>query len=176
MSKPNGWTPSAANDPNLRWELLPAGGIGRLLDIGPFDVNDGLERLRRGDRCYTVSIDGRLAHYSWVQRSGSHPITEAGVRVAVARGEFFIYHCRTVEWARGKGIYPATLVRIVNDYYEEGCSSAWIYTTRENIASQRGILRAGFNLVARLEAVRLGSHYFRVGRADFERFRASTCP
>jgi hypothetical protein len=129
-------------------------------------VSDGLKRLHRGDRCYTVSVDGHLAHYSWVQRAGSHPITEAGLFAPVGSGEFWIYDCRTVERARGRGIYPATLERIVNDHFEEGYCTAWIYTSRENIASQKGIFRAGFGLVATLGALRVGSHYYRMGHAN----------
>jgi RimJ/RimL family protein N-acetyltransferase len=129
-------------------------------------VSDGLQRLHRGDRCYTVCIDGRLAHYSWVQLSGAHPITEAGVAVPVGNGEFWIYHCTTVDWARGRGIYPATLERIVNDHFEAGYHTAWIYTSRENIPSQKGILRAGFAQVATLGSLRVGSHYYRMGRTN----------
>lgn len=129
-------------------------------------MSDGLKRLHRGDLCYTVCVDGYLAHYSWVQRSGSHPITEAGLSVPVGSGEFWIYNVRTVERARGKRILPATLERIVNDHFEEGYCTAFIYTSRENIAAQKGILRAGFGLVATLGALRVGSHYYRTGHAN----------
>lgn len=147
----------------MEWELLSPEVVGRLPEIGPFKVTEGLVRLQRGDLCYTASVDGRLAHYSWVQRSGSHPIAEAGMSLPVAKNEFWIYHCRTAEWVRGRGIYPATLTRIINDQFSAGCRIAWIYTSRDNIASQRGIVRAGFELVAKLKAFRLGSHYFRLG-------------
>ena len=165
IARLDGWSAST-DDKKLKWEPLAPERIDCLLEIGPFEVSEGLERLRRGDQCYTVSPEGRLAHYSWVQRSGSHPMTEAGKSVPVAGGEFWIYHCRTAEWARGRGIYSATLIRIVLDHFEAGYSTAWIYTTRENIASQKGLLRAGFGLVATWDALRVGSHYYRLGRAN----------
>lgn len=140
--------------------------VGELLELGPFDRSDGLQRLKRGDLCYAVRVDGRLAHYSWVQRAGSHPITEAAVTVPVATGEFWIYNCRTVDWAKGKRIYPATIEHIVHDHFAQGYGAAWIYTTRDNIASQKGILRACFTQVATLSALRVGSRYFRLGRRD----------
>jgi len=164
MSGPVEFSAAAAIDRNEGWELLSAEHVDWLLEIGPFDVSDGLLRLQRGDCCYTVRLDGRLAHYSWVQRSGLHPITEAGRSVLVGGGEFWIYHCRTAEWARGKGIYPATLERIVRDHFESGYSTAWIYTTQENFASQRGILRAGFGLQTTFTAIRLGNRYYRLGK------------
>ncbi len=152
-------------DPSASWELLAPENVGTLSEIGPFDAEDGPHRFRRGDVCYVAFLGGRLAHYSWVQRSGSHPVTEAGVSVPIGSGEFWIYHCRTADWARGKRIYPATLHRIVNGHFAEGYSTAWIYTSRENISSQKGILRAGFVLVATLRALRVGSRYYRVGPA-----------
>jgi hypothetical protein len=159
LSKTDGWSP-AAHDGHLNWELLSPAQVGQLAEIGWFDEAEGLDRLRRGDRCYTVSIDGRLAHYSWVQRSANHPITEAGISVPVGNGAFWIYHCHTAEWARGRGIYPSTLERIVNDCFAEGDCTAWIYTSKQNIASQKGILRAGFSLVTTLLALRMGSQCF----------------
>jgi hypothetical protein len=162
LSRPDGWSP-AVHDGRLKWELLSPGQVGQLAEIGWFDEREGLERLHRGDRCYTLSIDGRLAHYSWVQRSSSHPITEAGVSVPVGDGAFFIYHCQTAEWARGRGLYPSTLERIVNDCFAEGEFTAWIYTAKKNVASQKGILRAGFGLVTTLHALRMGNQYFPIG-------------
>jgi hypothetical protein len=162
LSKADGWSPAAHNG-HLKWEILSPARVGQLADIGWFDEKHSLERLRRGDRCYTVSIDGRLAHYSWVQRSDSHPITEAGVCVPVGKGDSWIYHCQTAEWARGQGIYPSTLERIVSDCFAEGDFTAWIYTSKQNVASQKGILRAGFGLVTTLHAVRMGSQYFPLG-------------
>ena len=153
-----------ASDKDIGWELLSPERVGRLLDIGPFDVSDGLKRLHRGDLCYTVWIEGRLAQYTWVQRSGVHPITEAGVSVPVGDGEFWLYNGRTAVWTRGKGIHPATLARIVTDHFGAGYCTAWVYTSRENIASQKGIVRAGFGLVATFDALRVGSHYHPIGR------------
>ena len=166
ISKWEGWSTGTANDGSLTWEMLSPEQVGQLLEIGPFDTNDGPQRLMRGDLCYTVHIDGRLAHYSWVQRSGVHTITEAAVTVPVESGEFWIYNCRTVDWAKGKRIYPATLDHIINDQFAQDYAKAWIYTTRENFASQRGILRARFAHVATLSAFRVGGRYFRLGRSD----------
>ncbi|MCC6344957.1 MAG: hypothetical protein IT166_22340 [Bryobacterales bacterium] len=173
MSKPEAGQVGAADKKSLEWELLSREQAGRLLDIGPFDLSDGLRRMDRGDPCYTVCIDRRLAHYSWVQRSGAHPITEAGLTLPVEDGEFWIYNCQTADWARGKRIYPATLVRIMEDHFARGYNTAWIYTGKTNVASRKGILRAGFRHVATLRALRVGRFYFPLGRMEI---RASSVP
>jgi RimJ/RimL family protein N-acetyltransferase len=177
IARQGGWSAVAANNQNLTWELLSPERVDLLEEIVWFKVCDGLKRLRRGDLCYTVCIDGHLAHCSWVQRSGSHPITEAGVSVRVGSGEFWIYDCCTPAWARGQGIYPATLQLIINDHFEAGYCTAWIYTSRENLASQKGILRAGFGLVGTSVALRVGSRYYRIGRANRgQSFPVRCCP
>ena len=155
--------PVASIAPGLSWAPLPLEGAGALAQIGPFDGALAAPRLKRGDVCYAGYLEGRLAHYSWVQRSGEHLILEAGATVAIAEGEFWIYHCRTADWARGRGIYPATLARIVNDQFDAGYTVGWVYTTRENISSQKGIARAGFTFDRTVRAIRIGRRYCRLG-------------
>lgn len=145
------------------WEQLTLAHVDRLLDAGPFDLNEGRERLIRGDRCYTASLNGRLVHYCWVQRSGYHHILKAGVSLPVRGGEFWIYNCRTAESARGRGLYPANLRHILHDHFQQEFTAAWVYTAKENVSSRSGIVKAGFTPVATLTAIRIGSRYFPVG-------------
>jgi hypothetical protein len=149
--------PDAA--PRLSWKLLAANDVSTLAEIGYCDASLAATRLQRGDLCYVGYLDGRPAHYSWVQRSGLHPITEAGRSLPVAQGDFWIYHCLTADWARGQRIYPATLQKIMADYFADGYATGWIYTSQENISSQKGILRSGFVLVSTLKALRIGQHF-----------------
>jgi len=164
-STADGWPAAAADENRIQWEMLAAEGILQLLNIVPFDVREYLQRLERGDGCYTLILDGRLAHYSWVQRSESHLITKAGLSVPVRNGEFWIYNSITAGWARGRGLYSAALERIVQEHFEAGYSTGWIYTSGENVASQRVISRVGFTPAATLRALRVGSHYFHLGQA-----------
>jgi RimJ/RimL family protein N-acetyltransferase len=115
------------------------------------------ERLQAGDICYTAFLDGRLAHHSWVKRAGIQPVPEAARNYTVAPGEFWIYHCWTAAWARGKRIYPSVLAWIIREHINEGFTRARIYTTTSNIASQHGIARAGFRLRYTLRAIRFGA-------------------
>lgn len=115
------------------------------------------ERFRDGDLCYAVFLDSRLAHHSWVKRAGVQPVTEAARRYPVAPGEFWIYHCWTAVWARGKRIYPGVLARIIREHVDEGFTRARIYTTESNVASQHGIARAGFRWCNTLRAFRFGA-------------------
>lgn len=131
--------------------------------LSPEDVE---QRLRRGDVCYLAYADDRIAHYSWVQRNGYHRIDTAGIGSEVAEGEYWIYNCRTVDWAKGRRIYPYTLSRILDEHMRHGFLRAIIYTTRSNRASENGILRAGFKQVCTLRSFRLGRRYFHLGRVN----------
>jgi RimJ/RimL family protein N-acetyltransferase len=79
-----------------------------------------------------------------------------------AARRFWIYHCRTHESAQGLGIYPFVLSAIQRDYFTRGSREGIIYTTIQNIASQRGIVKAGFRLERELRALRIGRHYFKL--------------
>ncbi len=162
MSRQGEALPGAAPGAGLSLGVLEAGDLQRLREVGPLRTEEGSKRLSRGDLCYVAYVDGRLAHYTWVQRSGLHPILEAGRREGVSPGEFWIYNCRTAEWARGRGIYPAVLTRVVREHFETGYSTAWIYTSRWNISSQKGIQRAGFGFVRSWRALRVGRRYYRL--------------
>lgn len=167
LSKADGWAASAPNNTNIQWEMLAPAGVGRLLDMGWFDVSEGLKRLGRGDCCYTISVDGRLAHYGWVQRSGFHCITEAAISLPIENGEFWIYHARTAEWARQRGFSKATVRRMLKDHFESGYSTGWVYAAKENKASRRSVEGAGFALAAIITALRVGCRYYRLRANNF---------
>lgn len=123
------------------------------VDLGRMEL-----RLSRGDKCYLGFIDGKVCHYSWVQAEGFHWIKPAKQWINIKEDSFWIYHCRTVDWARGMAVYPFVLNFILDDYITSGYKTGWIYTTRDNIASQKGIERAGFQIVKHLNLISYGSH------------------
>ncbi|MHB8741643.1 MAG: hypothetical protein ACYC9L_00825 [Sulfuricaulis sp.] len=120
-------------------------------------------RFEAGGVCYAAFLDGKLVHHSWVRRSGIQLVSEAARSFPVESGEFWIYHCWTVTWARGKQIYPYVLAQIIRDHFNEGFKLARIYTPALNIASQHGVTRAGFRLRHSSRVLRLGSLRFKLG-------------
>lgn len=118
------------------------------------------QRWRAQDRCYLAYAEKRLAHFSWVKSEGVHAIYEADTKEPVQTGHFWIYHCATAAWARGRNIYPFVLQKIVSDYFGAGYQCANIHSTSTNLASRRGIEKAGFQYVFSKKAVRVGSHWF----------------
>jgi RimJ/RimL family protein N-acetyltransferase len=133
--------------------------IASLCALGFDDREDWRQRLERGDHCYGAWLGSDLVHYSWVQTRGAHPIATAGIEVPIRERELWIYNCRTSELHRGRRIYPHMLQHIVREQFGAGARTAWIYTAEHNIPSQRGVERAGFTLVHKLRALRLGRRY-----------------
>jgi hypothetical protein len=128
--------------------------------LSPSAMSEGVEAQKRQSQCYGAWLSGRLVHYSWVQVSGAHWIRKAGRYVDIKPGEFWIYECRTSTSARGLGIYPYVLTVISRDHLRNG-GQGIIYTTGVNIASQRGISKAGFHLKETLRGLRIGKRYYR---------------
>jgi hypothetical protein len=160
-------SPSPAEPPpGVTVDILRDPSAGMLNSIGGICERDIRERLSREDLCYVAYLQGKLAHYSWVQRSGKHDIEPAATVHDVAAGEIWIYHCETAPWARGNRIYPFVLSTIVSDHIRQGFGGARIYTTGDNIASQKGILRVGFRQYAVLRVLRLGKWVIPCGSAS----------
>lgn len=141
-------------------DLLPAAQLESLRQVGPIELDLLKRRITQGDQCYVAHLNGRLAHYSWVQHHGYHNILQAGIDYAVSDNSLWIYDCSTAAWARGRRIYPSVLNCIVQDYFRRGFVAAFIYTSPSNVASQHGILKAGFKLCCTLSSLRVGHKYF----------------
>ena len=152
--------PSLSPPPGLEILQLQPDQMSLLTEVLPsLEVPKLSQTQVQHSQCYAASLGGRVLHYSWVQTSGPHSILEAGRRVDVAPGEFWIYDCQTHPSARGLGIYPYMLTFIARDHLQRNLREGIIYTTVENIASQRGIQKAGFTLKETLRSLRIGRWY-----------------
>lgn len=104
------------------------------------------EFLARGDEGYYAYIDGKCAHRSWVPHNGVMDV-DIFFHRQLKGNEVFIHWCETASWARGHDLYPATLGRIiVNHPGMRVC----IAVNEKNIASRRGIEKAGFIMQERI--------------------------
>lgn len=145
--------------------------FARLIGMPAVDLR---ARLERGDRCYYIERNGELLHFSWAQYSGSHHLLPAGQDIDIERQQVCIYHCYTSPEARGRGLYPAALQRIIEESSAIGCHLAWIYTTDDNVASKRGIQKSGFVWVCTVRAIRIGRFHHWLSRIPRDVFDLAT--
>jgi RimJ/RimL family protein N-acetyltransferase len=100
------------------------------------DVYDGV-------RDFFVHIDdGTLGHISWLYYKD-----DPNRILRLEEGDCEIKFCLTFPEFRGRGIYPAALHAIQRYLVERGCSRCFVCVKADNIASIRGIEKAGFTRV-----------------------------
>ncbi len=117
--------------------------------IGPGAEVEIRRRIERGRRCYAAWVGGRLAAYGWVSFDEEF-IGELRLELELRPGEAYIWDCVTLPEFRQKHLYSALLVYIVGELRREPFCRIWIGANLDNLASQKGISRAGFRPVAHL--------------------------
>jgi hypothetical protein len=108
------------------------------------DAGEVRQRERQGHHPYLALLDGAPAAYGW-SAVGAAAIGELGATLALAPGERYLYDFLTLPPLRGRGIYPRLLQAILTE--EAAVERFWIGHDIPNLASARGIVKAGFQQV-----------------------------
>jgi len=117
-------------------------------------VSEIARRLETGRQCYLALVDGKIAAYGWVSLV-EEDIGELNLRIKLLAGEAYIWDCVTLPAFREKLLYSALLIYILGELREQNICRAWIGADLENLASQKGMARAGFHHVADLVIARV---------------------
>jgi GNAT superfamily N-acetyltransferase len=110
-------------------------------------------RFAAGRRCYAALVREELAAYGWVSFD-EEEIGEMRLRLRLAPGEAYIWDCATAPPFRRRRLYTALLAHITRELRAEGLCRVWIGADQDNVASQRGMARAGFKPVADIVVAR----------------------
>jgi ribosomal protein S18 acetylase RimI-like enzyme len=100
-------------------------------------------RLGRGETFWTAQQADRIVSYCWVTRDAVE-IGEIRCLIRPRPDEVYLYDALTFEEHRGRNLYPALLYRILEHSREAGLRRALIFVMSDNIASIRGVQKAGF--------------------------------
>lgn len=101
------------------------------------------ERFALGHQLYLGQIDARVVAFGW-RASGASRFGEPTVTFTTPPGSGYLYDFVTHPDWRGHGCYPALLRAIIAA--ETSLADFWIIHHSANLASQRGIARAGFQI------------------------------
>jgi len=112
------------------------------------------QRFATGRQCYGAWIEDQLVVFGWVSMEDEH-IGELNLHIKLLPGEVYVWDCETATAYRGKGLYSALLIYILNELRAQNVCRAWIGADLDNVASQKGIARAGFHHVADLVIERI---------------------
>lgn len=115
----------------------------------PLALTEITKRLDAGRQCYAAWVEGQVVAYGWVSFEHEE-IGELNLRMKLLPGEAYIWDCATLPAFRGKLLYSALLIYILDNLRVQNICRAWIGADYDNLASQKGIARAGFHHVADL--------------------------
>ena len=149
--------PTPVISPRLPATFRPAGpeSVSALAEAMGTDAStEILKRFETERRCYTAWVGDKLVAYGWVSFNEEY-IGELNLRLTLLPGEAYIWDCATLPAFRRNYLYSALLVYILRELRSESLCRVWIGADFDNVASQRGIARAGFRHVADLVVARV---------------------
>ncbi len=120
------------------------------LSISMFDGTDNeynniRERVNQGDKLGIIVFHGQIVHRSLVQTAGMAAMEADPRAVQLNPGEIYIHWCETPPSFSGLGLYSSMLSRILQySKTESDFRKAYIACRQDNVASIKGILKAGF--------------------------------
>jgi|GEM_PF-759282 len=121
-----------------------APGLARVAHLS---VDEVARRREHGNRPYVARVGHRIVSYGWCCQ-GTAEWSGRNLTLSVEGGHRYLWDFATVPEWRGHGLYPMLIAWIVRS--ERRGQIFWIIHDRENDASQRGIVKAGFQCVAAL--------------------------
>jgi hypothetical protein len=119
-------------------------------------------RFGRGYHLYLGWLGERPVTCGWVAR-GAASMGNPGVAFQIPHDQTYLFAFETLTAWRGLGCYPALLQAILA---EEPAEWSWIIHQSDNIASQRGIARAGFQRACAVYATVAGTLALRPDGAE----------
>jgi RimJ/RimL family protein N-acetyltransferase len=100
---------------------------------------------------FVYKKNGTIGHISWIYyKNDPNRILDLGTD----EGE--IKYSLTLPQFRGKGIYPAALLRIQQYLEERGYKRVYICAKHDNLPSIKGIEKAGFKFVTCIDLIKIG--------------------
>lgn len=105
-------------------------------------------RHQDANALYAAFLDEQPAGYGWLARQTGR-IDELELVFELPRTDVYLWDFVTLPAFRGRGVYPQVLQAIIRE--EDGISRFWIGYDGHNLASGRGIAKAGFRVVGDLE-------------------------
>jgi ribosomal protein S18 acetylase RimI-like enzyme len=100
-------------------------------------------RLAHGEQFWTAQKDARIVSYCWATQNPVE-IGEIYCTMHPRADEVYLYDAFTFPEHRGQNLYPALLHGILVHSRQQGLRRALIFVMSDNIASIRGVQKAGF--------------------------------
>jgi hypothetical protein len=140
-----------------------------LAELAQLDESTVLKRLRAGHHPYIACLGADWVGYGWCATREAMFGSQRSM-FAVPPGDRYLWDFATLTTWRGYGVYPHLLQAILRTE-GVGAERFWIIHHRTNVASARGIAKAGFTMVGQIYTVH-GGGFGLAPKGSTERARA----
>lgn len=135
--------------------VLPTDDAALIADLAGLDLAEVMERMGQAHQAYVAYIETEPVAYGWsAARMGT--IDELDFAFEIPLDNRYLWDFATLPLWRGHGIYPRLLQAVLSAEQDQA-RRFWIAHTAENDASQRGIVKAGFQPVEALVMLPTGA-------------------
>jgi RimJ/RimL family protein N-acetyltransferase len=141
-------------DPSLEIKELALSDIDQILAVMYFSRAEICRRFGRGDRCFAVIDGGEIATYFWA-RFGVWRLNELFLEFKLKPNQAWFINAFTVKSARGRGYYPNIIRYMSRTLASEDFDEFFVNAEERNRASIRGIEKAGFKRMAKVQMKKL---------------------
>jgi hypothetical protein len=144
--KPNYPIPVLPGNHHLKFERVD--DIGFVAEINGLSHDEVRRRMANDNEVYVAFLANKPAAFGW-SGSGKAFIGELNHEIVLPIQHKYLWNFRTLEKFRGLGVYPQLLQHILRSE-SHGTKCFWILHSPENVASKKGILKAGFQWIAQV--------------------------
>jgi GNAT superfamily N-acetyltransferase len=137
------------------FKASPTGDYQQVASLANMDLAAVLERVQQGNQPYLAHLRDTPVAYGW-SASKEVIVEVSGMAYFLPPAERYLWDFVTLPQWRGQGIYPRLLQAIL-EHEEAHVNRFWIGHDAPNVASGRGILKAGFQWVVKLVGTLDGS-------------------
>ena len=111
-----------------------------------FDTSEYFSRFAHQHILCAITDGDRIISSGWVNPNGAHYLGELDLNMTLGKELDVLYDFNTLESYRGQGLYPSLLQLICN----RNAKIKLIYAFPKNLASVKGIKKAGFTFIGNL--------------------------
>ena len=113
------------------------------------------EAFEKGDRCFGVLHEGRLAHYSWYSTSRTRVMMN--VHIDFPETWVYMYNAFTSPRYRGRKMYPTAVARALRSLLTGKFTTSVTLVGADNFSSLSPLGKIGFSEIGRMVVMARGS-------------------
>lgn len=153
--------PEVARPDSMEVEF--AGTDHDLAEVSGILSSDLEARRREGHRPYLARVGGEIIGWGWSATAGFE-IGELGITASLPPGNRYLWDFVTLPAWRGRGVYSALIQAILRD--DTDADRFWVGHDAPNVASGRGITKAGFQKAGEVYVVEGSAVFVPAGPGD----------